>query len=248
MDIVTRRLLVEFIRRERVAIPSAKEPFMIRRFVFAAALALASAQLYATTYTLEPNYTQGVFRWNHLGFSSPAAQFSQGEGTLEFDQADPAKSSVKVTIPLTSLNTGVPALDDDFRSEDFFDIAKFPTATFKSTKVEKGTVPGQLKVTGELSLHGVTKSVTLDVTVNKIGINPRSNIPTIGFNATATLKRSDFGLGEYVPQVGDEIRIHIISQAVEAKANTEHLKVVAAEAAKAAAEKAAVAQDAAKKP
>src|SRR5277367_1889162 len=133
----------------------------MNRFAFAAALVLASAPLYATTYTLEPDYTQGVFRWNHLGFSSPAAQFAQGAGTLDFDMADPTKSSVSVTIPLASLNTGVPALDDDFRSTDFFDTARFPTATFKSTKVEKGMAADRLEVTGQLTLHGVTKPVTL---------------------------------------------------------------------------------------
>jgi polyisoprenoid-binding protein YceI len=210
---------------------------MIRRIALAAALALASTPLLATTYTLESNYTQGVFRWNHLGFSHPAAQFSQGQGTLEFDRADPIKSSVMVTIPLASMTTGVPDLDDDFRSTDFFDTAKFPTATFKSTKVEKGAMPDQLKVTGDLSLHGVTKPVTLDVTVVKIGANPRSNLPTVGFEATTTLKRSDFGLGKYVPQVSDEIRMQIISQAVDAKAYAEQQK---AEAAKEAAAKDAV--------
>jgi polyisoprenoid-binding protein YceI len=201
---------------------------MIRRIALATSLALASTPLYAATYTLEPNYTQGVFRWNHLGFSSPAAQFGQGEGTLEFDQAHPTMSSVQVTIPLGSLNTGVLALDDDFRSADFFETAKFPTAMFKSTKVEKGAAPGQLKVTGDLSLHGVTKPVILDVTIIKVGTNPRTNLPTAGFDAMTTLKRSDFGLGKYVPQVGDEIRMHITSQAVEAKAYAEYLKAEAA--------------------
>jgi polyisoprenoid-binding protein YceI len=211
---------------------------MIRRFVLATSLALASMPLYAATYTLEPDYTQGVFRWNHLGFSSPAAQFAQGEGTLEFDQADPSKASVKVTIPLASLNTGVPALDDDFRSKDFFETATFPTATFKSTKVVKGAGADQLKVTGDLSLHGVTRPVTLDVTVVKLGANPRTNLQTVGFDATTTLKRSDFGLGKYVPQVSDEIAMHITSQAVEAKAYAEYLKARA---------EAAAAKDAAKK-
>src|SRR5579859_3223404 len=98
------------------------------RLAMAAALTFASLPLQATTYTLEPDYTQGVFRWNHLGFSSPAAQFAQGQGTLEFDAADPTHSSVTVTIPLSTLYTGVPGLDDDFRSSDFFDTAKFPTA------------------------------------------------------------------------------------------------------------------------
>jgi polyisoprenoid-binding protein YceI len=203
-----------------------------------AVFVLASMPLYATTYTLEPDYTQGVFRWNHLGFSSPAAQFAQGEGTLEFDQADPSKSSVTVTIPLGSLYTGVPALDDHFRSKDFFETARFPTATFRSTRVEKGAAADQLKVTGDLSLHGVTKPVILEVRVIKIGTNPRSNLPTVGFDATTTLKRSDFGMGKYVPQVSDEIRMQIISQAVEAKPYAEYLKAQA---------EAAAAKDAAKK-
>ena len=194
------------------------------RIALAAALALASIPLYATTYTLEPDYTQGVFRWNHLGFSSPAAQFSQGQGTLEFDPADPTQASVKVTIPLSTLHTGVPDLDDDFHSTDFFDTAKYPSATFTSTRVERGMAQDQLKVTGNLNLHGVTKPVTLDVTVVKMGNNPRSGLPTAGFDAMTTLKRSDFGLGAYVPQVGDEIELHIICQAVDAKAYADYLK------------------------
>ena len=196
----------------------------LRRIFLATALALASVPLYATTYTLEPDYTQGVFRWNHLGFSSPAAQFSQGQGTLEFDPANPTKASVKVSIPLGTLHTGVPDLDDDFRSTDFFDTAKYPSATFTSTRVERGMEQNQLKVTGNLNLHGVTKPVTLDVTVVKMGNNPRSGLPTVGFDAMTTLKRSDYGLGEYIPQVGDEIELHIICQAVDAKAYAEYLK------------------------
>ena len=201
---------------------------MIRRLILAAALTAASLPLYATTYTLEPDYTQGVFRWNHLGFSSPAGQFAQGQGTLEFDPADPTRSSVAVTIPLSTLSTGVPALDEDFRSTDFFDTARFPTATFKSTKVEKGAGMDRLQVSGELTLHGVTRPVRLEVTIMKIGTNPRSGLPTVGFEAMTTLKRSDFGLGKYVPQVSDAIQMHLISQAVEAKAYAEYLKAQAA--------------------
>lgn len=196
---------------------------MIRSLARAAFLVLVTAPLYATTYTLEPDYTQGVFRWNHLGFSSPAAQFAQGEGTLEFDPANPTHALVKVTIPLSTLNTGVPALDDDFRSSDFFDTARFPTASFTSTKVEQAGTD-RLKVTGDLALHGVTRAVTLDVTLVKIGTNPRSGVPTIGFDATITLKRSEFGLGKYVPQVGDEIQMHIITQGAEAKAYAQYLR------------------------
>ena len=205
------------------------------RLCFAAAALLAAGPLFAVTYTFEPQHTQGVIRWNHLGFANPTAQFNSVEGTLEFDPAEPTRAAVMVTIPLGSMSTGVPDLNDDFRSSDFFDFAKFPSATFKSSKVEKGTAPNTLKVAGELSVHGVTKPVALDVTVNKIGTNPRNHVPTVGFEAMATLKRSDFGLGLYVPQVSDEIQIHITAEAAEKNAYEQYLK---AEAAREAARKA----------
>ena len=204
------------------------------RLIVATSLVLVAVPIYATTYTLDPDHTQGVFRWNHLGFSSPAAQFSQGEGTLEFDQADPTRSSVRVTIPLTSMSTGVAGLDENFQSSDFFDYAKFPAATFKSSQVQKGATHAPLKVDGELSLHGITKSVALDVTINKVGINPRNHVPTVGFEAMATLKRSDFGLGLFVPQVSDEVQVHITAEAAEKSAYEQYLK---AQAAREAAEK-----------
>jgi polyisoprenoid-binding protein YceI len=206
---------------------------MKSRLPFAAALALAAAPLFAATYTFEPQHTQGILTWNHLGFANPTAQFNTVEGTLEFDPADPTHSSVMVKIPLASLSTGVPDLNDYFQSPDFFDFAKFPTATFKSTRVEKGAAPDALKVAGELTVHGVAKPVVLDVTVNKVGINPRNNVPTVGFEAQATLNRSDFGLGLYVPQVSDQIRVHITAEAAEKTAYDQYLKAQAArEAAK----------------
>jgi polyisoprenoid-binding protein YceI len=204
---------------------------MLSRLPLAAALILVAAPLYAMTYTFEPGHTQGVIRWNHLGFANPTAHFNLVEGMLDFDEAAVAKASVAVTIPLTAMSTGVPDLDDDFRSADFFDVAKFPSATFKSTKVEKGD-SGRLKVTGDLNLHGITKPVILDVTVNKVGTNPRNKLPTVGFEATAMLNRSDFGLGRYVPQVSDEIRLHITAEAAEAKGYADYLKAEASQTAK----------------
>ena len=209
---------------------------MLSRLTIAIALAVASAPLHALTYTLEPEHTQGVIRWNHLGFANPTAQFSLVEGTIEFDPAAVAKSSVEVTIPLAAVSTGVPGLNSDFRSSDFFDFDKFPTATFKSTKVEKSG-ESKLKVTGDLSLHGITKPVILEVTINKVGTNPRSQLPTVGFEATAMLNRSDFGLGKYVPQVSDAIDLHITAEAAEAKGYAEYLKAQAAKAAARAAAK-----------
>jgi len=189
-----------------------------------AALAFATLPAFATTYTLEPHYTQGVLRWDHLGFSFPAAQFAQGTGTLEFDAMDPAKSSIRVTIPIASLNTGVPDLDERLKSEDFFELAKYPTATFVSTRVEKGMDMNRFKVTGNLTIRTVTRPVTLDVTLLKVGKNARTEVATIGFDARGTLKRSDFGLGAFVPQVSDEIQLLLTTQAAEAKAQAAFLK------------------------
>jgi polyisoprenoid-binding protein YceI len=202
---------------------------MIRRYTLAVALALASCSLGATTYTLESKHSMGTIRWGHLDFSNPTAQFNQIEGTLEFDPAAPARSTVMVTIPLSHLTSGVPDLDEDLRSPTFFDLARYPAATFTSTRVETTGMANQLKVTGNLSLRGVTKPVTLDVTINKVGTNPRLHLPAVGFEATATLKRSDFGMGKYVPQVSDEVTIHITSQADEAKGYAALMKAEAEE-------------------
>jgi polyisoprenoid-binding protein YceI len=218
---------------------------MISRLVLAAALVVCCAPLHATRYILEPQHSEGVVRWSHLGFSNPTAQFTLMDGSLDFDAADPTRSSVTATIKLANFSSGVPDLDENFHSVDFFDIAKYPTAIFKSTRVERGNAPDKLRVTGDLTLRGVTRPVTLDVTVNKVGINIRSNLPSIGFEATTTLKRSDFGLGLYVPQVSDEVSIHITCQADEAKAYLKYLKDdadAAAADAKVAAKKAADAQ------
>ena len=194
-----------------------------------AALFFISAPLHAATYRFEPEYTQGIFRWNHLGFLHPAAQFSQGEGTLEFDAADPTKSSVTVAMSLAKVTTGVADLDEEFQSSKFFETAKYPTATFKCSKVERGAMTDQLKVSGELTLHGVTKPIMRVVTIIKVGTNSRNSLPTAGDEATAVLKRSGGGLGTFVSQVSDEIRMDINAQAVDAKAYAEQQKAEAAE-------------------
>jgi polyisoprenoid-binding protein YceI len=197
---------------------------MIRRIALASALALATAPAFAGTYTLDPGHTQVVFSWNHFGYSNPTAQFGTVEGTLDFDQANPTKASVNVTIPLASVNSNVEKLNEHLQSPDFFDSAKFANATFKSTRVEKGATADHLKVTGDLTLHGVTKPVVLDVTVNKVGEHPMRKAAAAGFDASTTIKRSDFGINKYVPMVSDDIRIHITSEAIDAKAYAESLK------------------------
>jgi len=191
---------------------------MLRPAPWAALLALASAPVLATSYTLDPNHTQVQFIWNHYGFSNLTAQFGKVEGTLDFDASDPAKSTVNATVTMASINTNSKKLDEKIVASDYFDVAKFPAATFKSTRVEKGAMPDKLEVTGDLTIHGVTKPVTFDVSVTKVGDHPMRKAPAAGFDGTATIKRSDFGITTYLPMAADEVKLHIVAEAVEAKA------------------------------
>lgn len=189
---------------------------MFRKLALAAAFAAVSfTAAAADKYEFDGGHTNVVFSWNHFGLSNPQARFAKIEGELQLDTADLTKSSVSVTLPIDSIATDVPKFDEHLRSADFFDLAKFPTATFKSTKVEKAG-DNKLKVTGDLTIHGVTKPAVLDVTVNKIGEHPMSKKPAAGFDATTTIKRSDFGIGKYVPNVSDEVKISITTETKKA--------------------------------
>lgn len=179
--------------------------------------AAVSAQAAPATYKLDPGHTMVLFTWNHFGYSNPTADLGLGEGTLVFDEQHPAQSSVQVTLPLANLDTHVPDLDKHLKEADFFDADKFPTVTFKSTQVQP--LGGhKFKVTGDLTVHGVTKPVVLDATLNKVGPHPMMKVQSIGFDATATIKRSDFGMGAYVPSVSDEIKIRITTEGSVPKA------------------------------
>jgi polyisoprenoid-binding protein YceI len=184
------------------------------RYVMLAGLlgAAMSAQAAPVTYQLDPGHTMVLFTWNHFGFSNPTANLGISDGTLVFDQQNPSKSSVQVTMPLSNLDTHVTALDKHLKEPDFFDADKFPTASFKSTSVQS-LGGNHYKITGDLTVHGVTKPVVLNATLNKSGKHPMTGQPAIGFNATGTLKRSDFGLGAYVPNVSDEIKLDITTEA-----------------------------------
>lgn len=170
------------------------------------------------TYVLDPTHTDVLAQWNHLGFSNPSAHFGNVEGTLVYNADDVGASSVKVVLPLSGLNSFTAAFDEHLRSADFFDAAAFPVATFNSTQVESSGV-NTLKVTGDLTIKDITKPVVLDVRLNGAGPHPMKKVPAIGFDATTTLLRSDFGVGAYVPNVGDEVTLRITTEATQAPAN-----------------------------
>ena len=179
-------------------------------------LAVATATTFAmakpVAYQIDPTHTATVFTWNHFGFSTPSANFSDIQGVINVDNAKPANSSVNVTIPLSSLNTNVKALDEHLQAADFFDAAKYPTITFKSTKVQ-AVGANKYKITGDLTIKNVTKPVVLDAVLNKQGEHPMTKAQSIGFNATTSFDRSAFGVGAYVPNVGDKITVNITTEA-----------------------------------
>ncbi|MFT4178729.1 MAG: YceI family protein [Thermomonas sp.] len=182
-----------------------------------AAPAVEAVQAASGTYTLDASHTDVLATWSHFGLSNPSAHFGNVEGTLVYDAADVSKSSVQVTLPLSGMNAFSAKFDEHLRSADFFDAAKFPVASFKSTSVASAGV-NKLTVTGDLTIKDITKPVTLDVTLNGGGAHPMKKVQAIGFDATAVIKRSDFGVGAYAPNVSDEVELRITTEATQAEA------------------------------
>ena len=177
-----------------------------------ALLSLPAAAQASESYQLDPNHTNILWHASHFGFSSPSGRFGIKDGKLSLDDQKPENSVIDVTIDTTSLVTGIDKFNEHLKSKDFLDAEKYPTAEFKSTKVEK-TGDNTAKVTGDLTLHGVTKPVTLDVTLNKEGEHPMTHKKAAGFSASATIKRSDFGITMGVPNVSDDVEINIEAEA-----------------------------------
>ena len=167
------------------------------------------AQAQPGHYAIDRSHAKIIFAIDHLGFSTYYGVLNDfTASSLDFDPAAPQKSALSLTINIAGLVTTDPKLDDKLKSDAFFDVAKFPTATFKSTSIKMtGAATG--KLTGDLTLHGVTKPVMLDVTFNGAGSPPMTTIYVIGFNASAKLKRSDFGIKNFIPLVGDEVKLLI---------------------------------------
>ncbi|MET0583140.1 MAG: YceI family protein [Pseudoxanthomonas sp.] len=191
----------------------------MRKTLLVAALFAFAGSAFAApvTYKIDPNHTNVIASWSHFGFSNPSINFGNADGTIVYDADKVSASSVQVTLPLTGLSALAADFYDHLTSADWFDAAKYPAATFKSTKVEAAG-EGKLKVTGDLTVKGVTKPVVLDVTLNKAAEQPMAKRAAIGFDATAKVKRSDFGLGNYAPNVSDEVSLRITTEAIVPKA------------------------------
>ena len=163
-------------------------------------------------YQLDPTHTYPNFTINHLGFSTLHGRFGKTTGSLSMDKAK-GTGSVDIVIDAASIDTGFKKRDDHLRSPDFFNVVEFPQITFKSTKV---TFKGNgATLVGDLTIKGVSKSVTLDVSSINCGVHPFSKKDVCGFDATTQLKRSDFGIKYALPAVGDDVMLSIEMEAVK---------------------------------
>ena len=189
----------------------------MKNLILASALSLAATGAFAAEkYVLDASHSQVVFSYNHLGFSTTYGMFSGFEGEIMFDAENAANSSVSVSMPVMSMFTGWEKRSGHFMSDDFFGAKDGDMITFTSTAIEV-TGDNAAKITGDLSMNDVTKSVVLDATLNKAGDHPQAGKPWAGFDATATVLRSDFNLGKFAPFVSDEVEVQISIEAMKAE-------------------------------
>ncbi len=176
--------------------------------LIAALLAVPCIALAAPeTYTIDASHTHPGFAISHFGFSTFRGRFDKTSGAITIDR-DKKTLSADVTIDVNSVSTGVAKLDEHLKSPDFFDAAKFPTITFKATDL-KFSGDKLSSASGDLTIHGLTKPVKLDVKNLKCGPHPLKKVPACGADLTATIKRSEFGVSAYSPNVGEEVALEI---------------------------------------
>jgi polyisoprenoid-binding protein YceI len=167
-------------------------------------------------YALEKAHAKLLWSVDHMGFSDYYGRFGAFDATLTLDPKAPAKSKLTVVIDIASIDSDVAALDATLKGQQWLDAAQFPTATFRSTNVTPAGA-GRARVAGMLTLHGVTKPVTLDVRLHGAGMNPLAKAETIGFDATATIKRSEFGVATFLPAISDAVKLTISAEFHPAK-------------------------------
>lgn len=191
---------------------------MTRIALFALSTALAAAPAFAApeTYTLDTSHSDIVASYNHLGYSTTTMLFSGITGEIQFDQEDPAASSVTLSFPIASMMTADKGRYDHFMTPEFFGAADNPNGTFTSTSIE---VTGETtaNITGDLTLNGITKPVVLAATMNTVGEHPMMKKPWAGFSATTTVLRSEFDMGMFTPFVSDEVLVEISVEAMKAE-------------------------------
>jgi polyisoprenoid-binding protein YceI len=207
-------LLLRFVVKSFIS--SKKEVSMrvlsLRSTLFSAAVLACislAAQAQTSTWKIDPSHSGVQFEIRHLGVSNVRGSFAKPTGTIQLDEKDVTGSSVEASIDTTSVSTGEPKRDDHLKSPDFFDVAKFPTMTFKSTSLTRAG--GKLQLIGDLTLAGVTKSVTLDLDGPAAPMKTPQGKIVSGFSASGTLSRKNFNFGSKYgsPMLGDDVKFTI---------------------------------------
>jgi polyisoprenoid-binding protein YceI len=184
-------------------------------FLLTAVLAMAAAAAAQSgIWQIDPNHSAAQFSVRHLGVSTVRGAFMKVSGSAMYDPADPSKDSVEVTIDASSVDTRVQMRDNDLRSPNFLDVQKYPTITFKS-KQAKSAGAGKLQIVGDLTIHGVTKEVTLDVDGPSASIKDPWGNQRIGASALTKVNRKDFGVSGAPGVVGDDITITIDTELIQ---------------------------------
>lgn len=171
------------------------------------------AQVRSGSYVLDPAHGKITWSVSHMGFSTYLGQFSDVSATLDLDSANPAKSRLDASVRMDSVGTFSDGLDQHLKTADFFDTAKFPTASFRATSIRR-TDANSADITGNLTLRGVTKPIVIQADFNQAGVNPVSKLYTVGFDGEAKIKRSDFGISYGLPMLGDEVTLHLEAEFV----------------------------------
>lgn len=192
-----------------------------KALLISSALALttvASAAL-PNQWQLDDSHTRVGFSVNHLGFSTTMGHFNDVKGVVNYDVKAPSKTNMSFAIATDSIDTNWDARDEHLKKAEFFNVAKYPTMTFKSTSV-KFINPQQAKITGDFTMLGQTKPLTLDVTLNKIANSPLTKEPVIGFRATGNIDRAAYGMTAYADGITTNVPIQIDGELVEKKVST----------------------------
>lgn len=189
------------------------------RYVLPLALVLVATPAAAKPgrYTLDPVHTQVYFLASHLGFSHSLGKFAKFSGELTFDEDDWSSAKVEATVDVGSLYMGDEGWEKKLLSDSFFDAKQYPTAKFVSQKLVRDGTGNRGRLEGELTLHGVTRPVTFDVTLNRVATDTYSFKHVAGFSAHATIRRSEFGMRGSLPAVGDEVEIRLEVESVRSK-------------------------------
>ena len=185
----------------------------------ALALTTVAGAALPSQWQLDDSHTRVGFSVNHLGFSTTMGHFNDVKGVVNYDVKAPSKTNMSFTIATDSIDTNWNARDEHLKKAEFFNVTKYPTMTFKSTSV-KFINPQQAKVTGDFTMLGQTKPLTLDVTLNKIANSPLTKEPVIGFRATGNIDRAAYGMTAFADGITTNVPIQIDGELIEKKAQT----------------------------